>query len=91
MNDHHDAADMPPVVPGTTVLIQLKEPTYRNPDGSTGRLTAVPDEKIILDRDACVNDDGEQHATTICVECLPEWALDYYVTIKGNDPQIREA
>lgn len=79
-------ADVPPVVPGTIVVIQLKEPTYR--DAATGavagRLAAAPARLEVLDRESCLDADGEEHATTICTECIATWALDYYVVLADD-------
>lgn len=81
----HEDADVPPVVPGSVVVIQLKEPTYFNGDGSVaGRLAAPPARLEVLDRESCLDGDGEAHATTICTECIAQWAIDYYVVLADD-------
>lgn len=70
--------DFPPVVPGTRILVQLRDRSYVDIGGNRRFLQAPPVEMTVLDRDVC------QHAETICLECIPEWAQDHYIVLRGE-------
>lgn len=96
-------ADIPPVVPGSHVLIQLKDRKFYTIDPVTEErgpdqwMPAIPEVKVIHDRDQCWDDDwaesyestGEaEHTSTICPECIYQWGIDYYITLADEQVEI---
>jgi hypothetical protein len=90
-------ADVPPVVPGSTVYIQLKHTSIRSTEtGEIVRhLPAVPTPMVIHDRDECYPENWAEefkskedalHCYTICPECIDQWATDYYVAFPTTLP-----
>jgi len=93
--------EVPPVTPGQKVAIQLKEPHYhvKDADGNWIKhwVKAPPEIKVVRDRDRCWNADWAnwaeseeeaQHSMSICIECIPEWATDYYVELVDDDTPV---
>lgn len=91
-------ADVPPVVPGSTVFIQLKHRAVRSAE--TGEiiehLPAVPTPMVVHDSDECFPENWAEefetkedamHCFTICQRCIGEWATDYYVDFPTTLPE----
>jgi|KBSMisStaDraftv2_1062788.scaffolds.fasta_scaffold190647_2 hypothetical protein len=91
-----DDVDFPPVTPGVKVRIQLKSGRYYQADADGNRigpdhfLPTPVTELTVRDRDECFPDnwdddyetpDEAMHCQTICPECIPTWAIDYYVVL----------
>lgn len=98
MTDDEFEADVPPVVPGSTVLIQLKHRSVRSVE--TGEiiehLPSTPTPMVVHDRDECYPEnwadeyatkEDAMHCFTICPSCIHEWAIDYYVDFPTTLPE----
>jgi hypothetical protein len=94
MSAEGEERDFPPLTPGATVLVQLRNRRYYSEaeDGTRteGFLGSRPQTMVVRDREACFTEDWAEdydtiedamHVHTICVECAPEWAIDHYVTL----------
>ena len=96
MNEITD--QVPYVVPGESVTIQLKSREFYTVDAHGNKsdvqyLPSVPGEMIVRDADRCYSDDWAEdyrtieeasHTHTICPDCIESWAIDYHVVLTSD-------